>query len=167
MQLSTVDEDGRPSLRTVLLKGWGARGLEFYTNYQSRKGQQLSHTPHAAVLLHWKSRERQLIAEGRVELLEPEASDRYFASRGRGSQLGAWASVQSEELDERSTLEDRLAAVTARFDGKPVTRPPHWGGFILIPDRMEFWQGMPDRLHVRTVFERTGPETWDEKTLYP
>jgi pyridoxamine 5'-phosphate oxidase len=119
------------------------------------------------VLLHWKSRERQLIAEGRVELLEPEASDRYFASRGRGSQLGAWASVQSEELDERSTLEDRLAAVTARFDGKPVTRPPHWGGFILIPDRMEFWQGMPDRLHVRTVFERTGPETWDEKTLYP
>ncbi len=167
MQLATVDEDGRPSLRTVLLKSWGDSGLVFYTNYRSRKGQQLSHTPYASVLLHWKSSARQLIAEGRVEPMGESNSNLYFASRDRGSQLGAWASLQSEELDDRSTLEERLAAVTARFEGKTVTRPPHWGGFKLIPDRMEFWQGMPDRLHVRTVFERTAQDTWDDKTLYP
>ncbi len=167
MQLATVDENGRPSQRTVLLKSWGADGLVFYTNYQSRKSKDLAHTPYASVLLHWKSSARQLIAEGRVQTIAESESDRYFASRDRGSQIGAWASLQSEELDDRSTLEKRLASVAARFEGKPVTRPPHWGGFKLIADRMEFWQGMADRLHLRTVFERTGSEPWEEKTLYP
>lgn len=167
MQLATVDEHGRPSLRTVLLKAWGRSGLVFHTNYTSRKGQQLTQTPRASVLLHWKSLERQFIADGPIIRLSEGASDAYFATRGRGSQLGAWASLQSQELDDRRTLEDRLAQVTARFDGKPVSRPPHWGGLQMLPDRVEFWQGMPDRLHVRRVFERTGPEEWSEKMLYP
>lgn len=165
MQLATVDPQGRPTLRTVLLKQWNADGLVFYTNYGSRKAQQLDAVGFASVLLHWKSRERQLIAEGRVERVSAAQSDAYFASRCRGSQVGAWASLQSQPLDERDTLVTRVAAKQAGFDGEPVPRPPNWGGYRLIPDRIEFWQGMSDRLHQRQVYEASAD--WAEHLLYP
>jgi len=166
MQLATVDERGRPTLRTVLLKEWDAAGLVFYTNYGSRKAQHLDATGVASVLLHWKSRERQLIVEGHVERVSPAQSDAYFASRARGSQIGAWASLQSHDLDDRETLVERVKAKEASFDGEPVPRPPNWGGYRLIPDRVEFWQGRADRLHVREVYER-GDAGWGKKLLYP
>jgi pyridoxamine 5'-phosphate oxidase len=167
MQLATVSPQGQPSIRTVLLKAFGPQeGLVFYTNYNSQKSRELDATPRAAICLHWKDIARQVIANGRIERLSEDASKRYFASRDRGSQVAAWASQQSEQLTTRQELLERVEQLEQRFDGKPVPCPPHWGGYRLIPERMEFWQDVPNRLHHRVVFERehTG---WRRLLLQP
>lgn len=153
MQLATVSSTGRPALRTVLLKDVSADGFVFYTNLHSRKGRHLADDPHAALLFHWKSLERQAIAEGAVVPVTDAEADAYFASRPRGSQLGAWASDQSAPLASREVLTDRLAEITTRFEGQDVPRPPHWSGFRVVPNRLELWQGREDRLHERRVWE--------------
>lgn len=167
MQLATVSLEGQPSIRTVLLKGFGPEeGLIFYTNYNSRKAQELDASQKAAICLHWKDIARQVIAEGRVERLSAETSQRYFASRGRGSQVAAWASRQSEPLSAREALLHQVEELDRKFDGKPVPCPPHWGGYRLIPQRMEFWQDVPSRLHHRVLFERDG-SGWKRSILQP
>jgi pyridoxamine 5'-phosphate oxidase len=164
--LATADADGRPSVRMVLLKGFDERGFVFYTNRESRKAADLAANPRAALLFHWKSLRRQVRIEGPVTLATDEESDAYFASRSRDSQLGAWASDQSRPLDARTTFEQRYEAARARFDGQPVPRPPHWGGYRVAPERIEFWQDREHRLHERRLFERAG-EGWREGLLYP
>jgi pyridoxamine 5'-phosphate oxidase len=150
----------------VLLKGYDERGFVFYTNRESRKAGDLAANPHVALLFHWKSLRRQIRIEGPVSFASDEESDAYFASRGRDSQLGAWASDQSRPLDSRATFEDRFAEVQARFEGQPVPRPPHWGGYRVTPERIEFWLDREHRLHERRVFTRAG-EGWAEGMLYP
>ena len=164
--LATVDAAGQPSLRMVLLKGHGPDGFVFYTNRESRKAGELAAVPRAALLFHWKSLRRQIRIEGVVTLATDAESDAYFASRGRDSQLGAWASDQSRPLDERATFEARYEAARARFGGGEVPRPPHWGGYRVTPHRIEFWQDREHRLHERRVFTRTA-SGWDEGLLYP
>lgn len=164
--LATVGEDGRPAVRMVLMKGHGPQGFDFYTNGESDKGRQLAANPQAALLFHWKSLRRQVRVEGRVEPLNDDAADAYFASRGRDSQLGAWASDQSRPLDSRATFEQRFEEAKARFEGADVPRPPHWRGYRLVPDRIEFWSDRPHRLHERRLFTRSG-SGWDEGLLYP
>lgn len=149
MQLATVAADGRPAVRTVLLKECTARGLVFFTNYNSRKARELDADGRAAVVFHFKGLERQVFAEGRVERISEDESDAYHRSRPRGSQIGAWASAQSEPTEGREALLQAVSAMEARFEGHDVPRPPHWGGYVLIPERWEFWQGHPDRLHER------------------
>ena len=166
MQLATVDAAGNPSVRTVLLKEHGPSGWVFYTHYSSPKGRDLTTHPRAAAVMHWKSLQRQVRVEGPVERLPAEASDRYFATRDRASQIGAWASDQSSRLADRSTLDAAFEAVAARFSGHDVPRPPHWGGWTLQPTRMEFWQGRPGRLHDRVLFELHGP-FWERSILAP
>jgi len=166
MQIATVDAAGRPSLRTVLLKSSGPQGLVFYTNLGSRKARQLEQNPHVAVLLHWKSLQRQVIAEGSVVPVDPGNADAYWSSRDRGSQLGSWASVQSEPITPASALTERLAAVQARFGDAIVPRPPFWSGFRVQPTRIEFWQGRTDRLHDRWVYEQDGAG-WHVTLRYP
>lgn len=166
MALATADAAGRPSVRMVLLKGFDERGFVFYTNRESRKAGDLAANPQAALLFHWKSLRRQVRIEGRVGLASDEESDSYFASRSRDSQLGAWASDQSRPLDRRDTFEERFAAMQQRFDGQPVPRPPHWGGYRVSPDRIEFWQDRAHRLHERRLLERVG-DSWREGLLYP
>lgn len=165
MSLATVDERGRPSARIVLLKSFDARGFVFHTNRLSRKGLELDGQKVAALCFHWPAGEEQARVEGRVEQISDEESDAYFASRPRGSQIGAWASLQSEELPERAALEQRLRDVEARFPGA-VPRPPHWGGYRVVPDRIEIWKGRADRLHERRAFTR-GESSWAETRLYP
>jgi pyridoxamine 5'-phosphate oxidase len=166
MQVASIGADGRPSLRTVLLKDHDETGIVFYTNTHSRKGRELLAHPAATALFHWKSLQRQAIFEGDVTPTTPAEADAYFATRPRGSQLGAWASQQSEPMADRAELEARLAKVTARFDGAPVPRPPHWSGFRLAPHRVELWQGRADRLHERREWTRDG-EGWRFRLLQP
>lgn len=147
--LATVDADGLPSTRTVLCKGLSADGVVFYTNYDSDKGTHLAHTPYASVTFPWIGIARQLTVRGSVEKVSAELTAEYFASRPRGSQLGAWASHQSSPIGSRAELEQALADVTARYDGMDVPVPPHWGGFVVRPETVEFWQGRTSRLHNR------------------
>jgi pyridoxamine 5'-phosphate oxidase len=164
--LATADAAGRPSVRIVLLRGADARGFVFFTNYGSRKARELTANPRAALCQHWASLEEQVRMEGRVELADPVESDRYFAGRPRESQIGAWASDQSTPLESRDVFEARLQETDQRFAGQPVPRPPFWGGFRLVPDRMEFWYGRPGRLHDRLLYTRT-PSGWTTGYLFP
>ena len=166
MALATADARGRPSVRMVLLKGHGADGFVFYTNREGRKAAELQANPHAALLFHWKSLRRQVRVEGAVSLASDAESDAYFASRSRDSQLGAWASEQSRPLDRRETFEDRFEAMKTRFAGGDVPRPPHWGGYRVAPQVIEFWQDREFRLHERRVFTQDGAG-WREGMLFP
>ncbi|MDA0165541.1 pyridoxamine 5'-phosphate oxidase [Solirubrobacter ginsenosidimutans] len=165
MALATADAGGMPSVRFVLLKGIDARGVEFFTNYESRKGRELIANPRAALAVLWKPLHRQVRLEGAVEVLSPEESDAYFVTRSRGSQLGAWASAQSEVIPDREWLEARLAEVDAQYPDS-VPRPPHWGGFRLLPAVIEFWEGRANRLHDREAFRRVEGE-WVASRLSP
>lgn len=170
--LATVGDDGRPSARVVLLKGLDDSGLTLFTNYESRKGREMESRPWAAVVMFWPELERQVRFEGRVERLPPAESDAYFSSRPRGSRLGAWASPQSRPIATREELEARLEEITERFggtdDGDPVPRPSHWGGYRLVPTRVELWQGRTSRLHDRFLFTRDAPgEPWTSTRLAP
>ena len=166
MALATADARGRPSSRMVLLKGHGPDGFIFFTNFEGRKARDLLENPHAALLFHWKSLRRQIRIEGQVDAVDDATADAYFATRSRDSQLGAWASDQSRPLPDRQVFMDRLEEVSARFEGGAVPRPPHWSGFRVTPDRIEFWQDRAHRLHERRLFEREGAN-WREGLLYP
>ncbi len=166
MALATVGPDGRPSIRVVLLKGLDARGFVFYTNTESRKGDHLAAHPLAAVNFHWKSLRRQVRVEGVVERVTEAEADAYFASRPRGSQIGAWASLQSRPLDSRATLERRVRELEALHAGRDVPRPPHWSGYRIVPQLMEFWQDREFRLHDRFQYA-AGPDGWTVARLYP
>ena len=166
MQIASVGADGRPSLRTVLLKQITDEGLVFFTNYRSRKARELDANGVIAALLHFKGLERQVIVEGQVSRVAAEVSDAYHASRPRGSQLGAWASSQSAPCEGRAELIEAFASVESRFADGPVPRPPHWGGYLVRPVRWEFWQGMPDRMHQRWEMVREG-EGWRGGWLQP
>jgi len=168
MVLSTVGADGRPSSRVVLLKGFDAAGFLFYGNLGSRKFRELATHPVAALNFHWKPLERQVRIEGGVTPVTNAEADAYFATRERGSQLGAWASKQSEVLGSRAELEERMRAVEAKYAGREVPRPPFWSGYRLAPDRIEFWKSGAFRLHDREVFRRDSPEApWTVELLYP
>ena len=164
--LGTVDAEGRPSVRIVLLKDVDERGFVFYTNYKSRKGRELLASRRAALCFHWQLLEQQVRVEGTVMTVTDAEADAYFSSRARGSQLGAWASIQSRPMDHPDDLDRRLAEITARFGDAPIPRPPHWSGFRVVPERIEFWKGMPSRLHVRHVYTREG-SGWTTQRLYP
>ena len=164
--LATAGAAGQPSVRMVLLKGHGPDGFVFYTNRESRKGDDLAANPHAALLFHWKALRRQIRIEGVIEPVSDAAADAYFATRSRDSQLGAWASDQSRPLDSRATFDARYEQAKARFEGRDVPRPPHWGGYQLVPDRIEFWSDRPHRLHERRLFTRSS-DGWAEGLLYP
>jgi len=164
--LATADTSGRPSVRIVLLRRVDARGFVFYTNYGSRKARELTANPQASLVQHWPTLEEQIRIEGTVELADPAESDAYFASRPRDSQIGAWASDQSAELESRAILEAKFAEIDARYAGHPVPRPPFWGGFRLVPDRVEFWYGRPGRLHDRLLYTR-GADGWTSGFLFP
>lgn len=165
--LATVGADGRPSARMMLLKGADPRGFVFYTNYESRKGRELEARPDAALVLHWTELQRQVRVEGRVARLTRDESAKYFHSRLRGSQIGAWASPQSRAIPDRETLERADHEMEERFKGGEVPLPEHWGGFRLVPDRVEFWQGRAFRLHDRLVYVKTDAGTWRIERLAP
>ncbi|PYR94529.1 MAG: pyridoxamine 5'-phosphate oxidase [Acidobacteria bacterium] len=164
--LGTADLGGRPAVRIVLIRHVDDRGFVFHTNYNSRKGTELSGNPYAALCIHWPALEEQIRIEGRVERVPPEESDAYFDARPRGSQIGAWASEQSADLPSRAALEARTREIEERFDGRAVPRPPYWGGLRVVPDRMEFWYGRPDRLHDRVLYLKSGG-FWTTSRLYP
>lgn len=168
MTLATVGKGGRPAARTVLLKGLDARGFVFFTNFDSRKGRQLAGNPQAALLFHWKMiREGvQVKVEGTVEPVSAAEADAYFATRPRASQVGAWASLQSQTLPSREVFEQRMAEVEARYEGAEVPRPPHWSGFRVVPEMVEFWYGARYRLHERQRHERVDGG-WQCRMLYP
>jgi pyridoxamine 5'-phosphate oxidase len=165
MTLATVDERGRPSARIVLIKGVDERGFVFFTNYESRKGRELAQNPHASLLFYWIELERQVRIEGTVVKTSDAESDAYFASRPVGSRIGAWASEQSKVIESRALLEAREREFSAQY-GKNPPRPPHWGGYRLIPEAIEFWQGRPSRLHDRMLYTRVGTD-WTISRLSP
>jgi pyridoxamine 5'-phosphate oxidase len=164
MCLATADATGRPSARMVLLRGVDARGLRFYTSYESRKARELAANPAAAALFYWPWMERQVRVEGKVSMLAERESDDYFASRPRGHQLAAWASEQSAQIEEYALLAERYGHFEQRFEGEEVPRPHSWGGYLLAPAYFEFWQGRPNRMHERTAFTRSGND-WREVFL--
>ena len=164
--LATASPDGIPSVRMVLLKTVDDRGFVFYTNYESRKAVEMEANPRASLCFHWAILERQVRVEGRVERVSHAESQASYDSRGRGSRIGAWASQQSRPLPARSELEERVRRFEAEFPGDAVPLPPHWGGYLLRPERIEFWQGKADRLHERLVFARDG-DRWQTERLYP
>ncbi|MFT5172438.1 MAG: pyridoxamine 5'-phosphate oxidase [Gammaproteobacteria bacterium] len=166
MSVATVDGDGRPALRIVLLKGHDARGFVFYTNYDSRKGQELAANPHAALCFYWQEMYEQIRIEGECVRVGEAEGDAYFASRERMSQIGAWASQQSQALDSRATFERDIEQVEKRFTGRDVPRPPHWSGYRLVPRRIEFWRGLEGRLHERTAYWLE-QGAWHTGLLYP
>jgi pyridoxamine 5'-phosphate oxidase len=168
MTLATVGADGRPSARTVLLKGVDGRGFVFYSNYESRKGRELANIPRAALVFPWLALERQVIVEGAVTRLTREESEAYFHSRPRASQLGAWVSQQSGIITGRAVLEDAMKALEAKYAGREVPLPPAWGGYRVAPDTVEFWQGRRSRLHDRLRFRREGKTgEWTVERLAP
>jgi pyridoxamine 5'-phosphate oxidase len=167
MTVVTVAADGRPSARTILLKGVDPRGFVFYTNTQSRKGNELAANNLVFLLFYWKSLGRQIRVEGRVEPVTTAEADAYYASRPRISRLGAWASDQSRPLSERAELERRLAHFEEKYPGEDIPRPPHWSGYRVLPERFEFWRNMPFRLHDRTIFERAPDGGWTSGKLFP
>jgi len=169
MTVASMDEDGRVAARTVLLKAFDERGFGFYTNHHSRKGRELLAHPQAALLFHWKTLRHgvQVRIEGYAAVVDAAEADRYFASRPRGSQIGAWASFQSETLPDRETFERRMQEYERHFSGIPVTRPPHWSGFRVVPDRFEFWYGAEFRLHERWSYELDAEGAWFKRMLYP
>jgi pyridoxamine 5'-phosphate oxidase len=166
MTLATADGQGHPSSRMVLLKDFDEAGFVFYTNLESRKGRDLAENPHAALLFHWKSLRRQVRVEGSVTPVSAGEADEYFASRPRGSRIGAWASDQSRPMEGMFVLERRVAEFTARFGIGEIKRPPHWSGFRVAPERIEFWRDGKFRLHERLVFIRAG-EGWRTERLFP
>lgn len=167
MTLSTVSAEGRPAGRIVLIKDINDEGFVFFTNYESRKGQEIEKNPFGALTFFWQPLERQVRLEGRLEKVAPAVSDTYFASRPRESQLGAWASPQSQEIQHRGMLEINEKNFEERFAGQEIPRPGHWGGYILLPDYAEFWQGRSSRLHDRIVYELQPNKTWQRKRLAP
>ena len=166
MALATATAGAAPSVRMVLLKGFGPDGFTFYTNADSRKGEELAANPRASLLFHWKALRRQVRIEGRVEEVDPAEADTYFATRSRDSQLGAWASDQSRPLDRRDIFETRYEEMVERFAGQDVPRPPRWTGFRVRPEQIEFWSDRPHRLHERRLFVGSG-QGWTEGLLYP
>lgn len=167
MTLATCSKEGRPSARIVYLRGFDVRGFRFYTNYDSRKGNELANNPLAALVFYWKEQERQIRIEGRVEKVSAEESDAYFAGRPLNNQLGAWASSQSGALESAAVLAARVEEFRRRFENQKVPRPEHWGGYLLVPDRIEFWQGRPSRLHDRFVYTQTDSNQWKVERLNP
>jgi pyridoxamine 5'-phosphate oxidase len=164
--LATVDDEGRPSARAVLIKDVDERGFVFYTNLESRKGRELRKRPVAALCFYWPLLEEQVRAEGAVEQVSDAEAEVYFATRPRGSQIGAWASAQSRPLGSREELERRFSEVEHQFENRPVPRPPFWSGFRLVPNQIEFWKSQPNRLHERVVYQRSG-ESWTATLVYP
>jgi pyridoxamine 5'-phosphate oxidase len=164
--LGTVDAAGQPSVRIVLLKDVDERGFVFYTNVESRKGRELIASHRAALCFHWQQLEEQVRIEGLAEPVSDAEADEYFASRARGSQIGAWASIQSRSMQSASELDARVLEAEKRFAGGPVPRPPQWSGFRVVPERIEFWKNMPSRLHVRHLYARRG-KGWTVELLYP
>ncbi|MBA8908786.1 pyridoxamine 5'-phosphate oxidase [Aminobacter ciceronei] len=167
LALATVDTDGLPDVRMVLLKGFDEHGFVFYTNFESAKGREILATMKAAMCFHWKSLRRQVRVRGPVEIVTDAEADEYFASRPRGSRIGAWASKQSRPLESRFALEKAVAEYTARHVIGDIPRPPHWSGFRIVPSQIEFWHDRPFRLHDRVVFTRTKDGGWDKDRLYP
>jgi pyridoxamine 5'-phosphate oxidase len=166
MTLATTTPDGGPSARTVLLKGYDERGFVFYTNYEGRKARELEANPLCALLFYWGELERQVRIEGRASRLSGEEADAYFASRPRGSRIGAWASEQSRPVEDRSILEERVRVLEAEYEGREIPRPPFWGGYRIEPETIEFWQGRENRLHDRIVYHRSG-RGWKIVRLQP
>ena len=167
MTLATADKQGRPSARVILLKGVDERGFIFFTNYESRKAQELMENPQAALVFYWTDLERQVCISGEVSRLSREESEAYFSTRPRGSRLAAWASKQSEILRDRAMLEEKWKQVEAQYPGEEVPMPPYWGGYILSPTRIEFWQGRPSRMHDRFRYTRQADKSWLLERLSP
>jgi pyridoxamine 5'-phosphate oxidase len=167
MVLATADKDARPSARNVLLKGADQRGFIFFTNYESRKGQELTENPNASLVFYWPDLERQVCVAGTVKKLSREESEAYFKSRPKGSRLAAWASNQSDAVADRAVLEQHWHTMAARFPGDDVPLPPNWGGYVLAPTRIEFWQGRPNRLHDRFRYTKQPDNTWKIERLAP
>ncbi|MBL8577407.1 MAG: pyridoxamine 5'-phosphate oxidase [Mesorhizobium sp.] len=167
LALATVDSDGLPDVRMVLLKGFDEEGFVFYTNFESAKGREILGSMKAAMCFHWKSLRRQVRVRGPVEIVSDEEADAYYATRPRGSRIGAWASKQSRPLESRFALEKAVAEYTARYAIGEIPRPKHWSGFRIVPSQIEFWHDRPFRLHDRVVFTRAGDGAWEKSRLYP